>query len=315
MLSGLLDWRWVFLVNVPACLAAAVLASRVLPERREPSPAPADVAGAVLATSGLAALVLTLTLAEARGPGAGATLAALATALVLLAALAAVEARAADPLLDRALLRRRGVVGPNAVAAVLTACTTPPLFLCTLYAQDVLGLGPAEAGLLFPPVNLAVVAGSLAGPRIAAAVGEGRAMAGGLLTVAAGALALLGIAPSGTALPALLAGFVLLGAGLGVASVASTARGTAALGGADQGLASGLLATSAQLGTVLGLAVVVPLAAARTEALGGGAAAHVAGFEIGFVLAAALAAATAVTLLLAPRLRAVTSPRASAPCS
>jgi EmrB/QacA subfamily drug resistance transporter len=313
MLSGLLDWRWVFLVNVPACLAAAALAARILPERREPSPAPADVAGAVLATGGLAALVLSFTLAEARGPGAGATLVALATAVMLLAALAWVEARAADPLLDRALLGRHGVIGPNAVAAVLTACTTPPLFLCTLYAQDVLHLGPAEAGLLFPPVNLAVVAGSLAGPRIAAAVGESRAMAGGLLTVAAGALTLLGIAPSGTALPSLLAGFVLLGAGLGVASVASTARGTAALDGADQGLASGLLATSAQVGTVLGLAVVVPLAAARTEALGGGAAARVAGFETGFVFAAAVAAATAVTLLL--RTRAVTSPRASAPCS
>jgi hypothetical protein len=138
-------------------------------------------------------------------------------------------------------------------------------------------------------------------------------MAGGLLTVAAGALALLGIAPSGISLPSLLGGFVLIGAGLGVASVASTARGTAALDGADQGLASGLLATSAQVGTVLGLAVVLPLAAARTDALGGGPAAHVAGFEIGFVLAAALAVATAVTLLLTTR--AVTSPRASAPCS
>ena len=63
---------------------------------------------------------------------------------------------------------------------------------------------------------------------------------------------------------------MLLGLGLGVASVASTARGTEALDAADQGLASGLLATSAQLGTALGLAVVVPVAAARTAALGGG---------------------------------------------
>src|SRR5215207_9772084 len=280
-----------------------------------PTTTPADVAGAAFATTGLAALVLALTLAEVDGPGAATTLGALAAAIALLVALASVEAGAADPLLDRATLRRRGVAGPNAAAAVLTACTTPPLFLCVLYAQDVLGLGPAQAGLLFPPVNLAVVAGSLAGPRIAMAVGERRAMAGGLLTVAAGALALLGIAPDGNALPSLLAGFVLLGAGLGVASVASTARGTAALAGADQGLASGLLATSAQLGTVLGLAVVVPLAAARSEALGGDAAARVAGFELGFVLAGALAAATAVALLLNTRPRAVTSPRASEPCA
>ena len=89
---------------------------------------------------------------------------------------------------------------------------------------------------------------------------------------------------------------MLLGAGLGVASVASTLRGTEALDGAHQGFASGLLATSAQLGTALGLALVIPLTAARTAALGGGRAAEVAGYELGFVLAAAVAGAAAVAL-------------------
>ena len=279
LLSGLLDWRWIFLVNVPLCVAAAVLAPRFLAEWRHPAPARPDVAGAVLATTGLGALVLALTLAETDG---------------LLA-----EARTPDPLLDRAQLRRPGVAGPSAVAAVLTATTTPPMLFCILHAQHVLGLAPVAAGLLFPPFNLAVVAGSLAGPRVVAAAGERRAMAGGLLAVAAGALALRAIAPGAPALPSLLGGFVLLGAGLGVASVASTARGTAALGAAEQGLASGLLATSAQLGTALGLAALVPLAAGHTHALGGGPAAQVAGFELGFSLAAVLAAAAAAALAVA----------------
>jgi hypothetical protein len=94
---------------------------------------------------------------------------------------------------------------------------------------------------------------------------------------------------------------VLLGAGLGVASVASTARGTAALPGADQGLASGLLSTSAQVGTVLGLALIVPVAAARTAALGGGAAGEVGDYELGFVLSAAIAVAAAAPLALKQR--------------
>jgi MFS family permease len=299
LLSGLLGWRWIFLVNVPLCLAAAGLAPRLLPEWRDPSPARPDVAGAVLATGGLAALVLALTLAEARGPGAAPTLGALVAAVALLAGLVLVEARTPSPLLDPALLRRPGVVGPNAVAAVLTAATTPPMFFCILHAQHVLGLSPAAAGLLFPPFNLAVVAGSLAGPRVAAAIGERRAMGGGLVAIAAGALALRAIDPGAPALPSLLGGFVLLGGGLGVASVASTARGTAALGAADQGFASGLLATSAQLGTALGLAILVPLAEAATRALGGGAGARVAGFELGFALAAALAAAAAAAIGLA----------------
>jgi MFS family permease len=301
LLSGLLGWRSVFLVNVPVCAVAIALVPRVLPEARESARTRVDLAGAALSTAGLAAVVLTLTLAAARGPGAGATLAALAAAVALLVALHRVEARAADPLLNRAVLRRPGVLGPNLVAGVLTAATTPPMFLCILYAQHVLGLAPAAAGLLFAPFNLAVIAGSLAGPRIAAAVGERPAMVLGLLVIAGGALALLVIAPGAPAAPSLLGGFALLGAGLGVASVASTARGTAALEGADQGLASGLLATSAQLGTVLGLAVIVPLAAARTAALDGGPQAQVAGYQLGFVLAAALAGVAAFAVAVKAR--------------
>ena len=304
MLSGLLDWRWVFLVNVPVCAAAAALAPRVLTESRAPGSGRADVAGAVLATAALATLVLALTLAGEHGPGASATLGALVAAAVLAAALVLVERRAPDPLFGRALLRRRGVAAPNAVAAVLTASTTPPMFLCTLYAQDVLGLAPLAAGLLFPPFNLAVVAGSLAGPRVAGLLGESRAMAAGLAAVAAGALALLAIAPGAPALPSLAAGFVLLGAGLGVASVASTALGTAAADGSDQGLSSGLLTTSAQVGTAVGLAVVIPIAAARSAALGGGPGAQVAGYEAGFVIAAAVAGVAAAAVAAGARHRA-----------
>jgi hypothetical protein len=65
----------------------------------------------------------------------------------------------------------------------------------------------------------------------------------------------------------MVAGFVLSGLGLGVASVASTAKGTAAVPAARQGLASGVLNTAAQVGTALGLAVLVTLASARTGAL------------------------------------------------
>jgi len=299
LLSGLLDWRWVFLVNVPVCVVAAALAPRVLHEWRDPSPSRLDLAGALLVTTGLAALLLTLTFAETRGTTDPATLGAAGSAVVLLGALVHVEGRARDPLIDKDLLGRPGVAGPNAVALVITAATSPAALLCTLHVQHVLGLPPAAAGLLFPPLNLAVVAGSLAGPGIAARVGETAAMAGGLLTIAAGALALHAIAPDAPALSSLLGGLVLMGTGLGVASVASTARGTAALDSADQGLASGLLATNAQLGTAFGLAVIVPVASARTQELGGGAGAQVAGFELGFDLAAVLAAVGAVAIGLA----------------
>ena len=298
LLSGLLSWRWVFFVNAPVCAAAVALVPRVVPRGSAWSPARLNVASALLATAGLGALVFGLTRAQAAGLATPGALGAGAAAVILLVAFAHAERRAADPLLGRALLRRPGVVEPNLVAAVLTGTTTPPMFFCTLHAQHVLGLDPVTAGLLFPPFNLAVIAGSLVGPRVMAAFGERRAMAGGLLAVAAGAVALLAIAPGAPPVPTLLGGFVAMGSGLGVASVASTARGTAALAGPDQGLASGLLATSAQVGTVLGLATLVPIAAARTATLGAGKAAEVSGYKTGFMLAAAIAATAGIAVAM-----------------
>src|SRR4051812_17131953 len=165
LLSGLLDWRWIFLVNVPPCLLAAALAPRRLHEWRDPEPKRLDVAGALLATTGLAAVVLALTLVETGG-ARGTALAAALAGTVLLAALARVESRAPDPLLDRTMLRP--IARPSAVAAVLPGAPSPAMLLCTLHAQRVLGLDPAAAGLLFPPFNVAVIAGSLLGPRVAA---------------------------------------------------------------------------------------------------------------------------------------------------
>jgi EmrB/QacA subfamily drug resistance transporter len=301
VLSGLLGWRWVFLVSVPVCAAVIFAAARVLCEWRDPAPASLDLAGAALVTTGLGALIYAFTSAEATGPTTVQTLASLAAAIVLLAAFARVEARAADPLLGGPLLRRRDVIEPNVVAAVLAATTSPAMFFCILYAQEVRDLKPIEAGLLFPPFNVSVIAGSLAGPRVVAALGERGAMTAGLLAIAAGATALLAIAPTAGVLPSLLGGFVLMGSGLGVASVASTSRGTAALDSADQGFASGLLNASAQLGAALGVAILVPLATARTAALGGAPSAHVAGYEIGFIVVATLAAITALAIRIRPR--------------
>jgi MFS family permease len=285
VMSDALGWRSVFLVNVPVCLAAAALAPRVLRESRDRQAAPIGATAAALATGGLAAGLLALTLIERHGPLSVPTAASLAAAVILLAAFIHLERRSTHPLLDRRHLRRRGVRTPNAVAAVLTAATTPPMFLAILHAQHVLGLEPAEAGLLFPPFNLAVIAGSLLGPGIVARTGERAAMIGGLATVAAGALALHAVGPDVPPVPSLLGGFTLLGAGLGAASVASTMRGTAALEQQDQGLASGLLATSAQLGTALGLAIIVPLATTPGASL-----------ETGFTLAAALASGAALAV-------------------
>ena len=295
LLTGSLGWQWVFFVNLPVGLAGMALAPVLVPESRdEAAPRRLDVAGAVSVTAGLTLLVYGITRVEEAGLAAPVTLMSLASSGVLLVLFVAIERWVENPLVPLGVFRSRPLLGANLVALTLTAATTPPMLLCTLYVQQVLGYPPAEAGLVFPPFNLAVIGGSLLGPRVVAWAGPRITMVCGLLAISAGAVCFLGIAPhSGGYLLYLIPGFVLMGSGLGCASVASTASGTAAADGGLQGLASGLLNSAAQIGTVLGLAVLVPLSAARTDALAGKLpvdAALVEGFRLAFLGAVAIAA-------------------------
>ena len=290
-----LGWPAVFLVNVPLCAAGALAAVRVLdelPRRRgsigQPGPAgdrgrssPAgrlqelDVPGAVSVTAGLTLLVLGLTRIEAAGLTDPFALVAPAAGIAALALFLRIEQRAADPILPPRALRRPAFATATGVSVALTAATTPAMLLAILYQQGSLGRAALATGLWCVPFNLAVIAGSLLGSRLPR---PQPAMTAGLVSVAAGATALVVLSPA-----ALPPAFLLMGAGLGVAAVASTASGTAALDEADQGTAAGVLNAAAQVGTALGLAAVVTLAAAT-------------GYRTGFAAAAAIAAAAALAV-------------------
>src|SRR4051794_29848233 len=282
LLTDALGWRAVFLVNVPVGALALALVPALLEESRDERAARRlDVPGAVALTLGLTALVAGLA-RHAAAP--------LALAAGSLAAFAWLERRVPPPLGSPGSLRSPSLLRASAVAAVVTAATTPPLFLCTLYVAHVLDRDPTATGLAFAPFNLAVIGGSWLGARALGRLHPARAMAAGLAVIAAGALALLNPSVDGDVLD-LLAPFVAMGAGTGLAATASTASGTAASDPERQGLASGLLNAAAQVGTSVGLAVLVSLAAA-----GPGDGAAVAGYHRTFAGAALLAAATAVAL-------------------
>src|SRR3954447_1208329 len=220
MLGGVLTeqagWPWVFLVNVPVGVAAVARARLLVPETTAGGRGRRlDVAGAVTITAALALLVFGLTRREAAGVAAG---------LALLVVFMRIEARAPDPLLPGALLRAHGLAGANVAAAAGTASTSPAMLLCVLELQGARGLSPLHTGALFAPFNLAVISGSLAGPRAAgaggrgAAGGPGRAMAAGLAGIGGGALGLLA-ADGGHAAPVwFLPAFVAMGVSVGCAS-------------------------------------------------------------------------------------------------
>jgi MFS family permease len=298
VLGGLITeyagWRWVFAVNVPVGLVALMIALRVLPAApRQIRTSRLDLGGALTATTGLALLVYGLTSAGERGPSRPSSWLPLLLAAVAFAIFLRHEDRTADPLVPLGLLRSRPVAGANLTALAITASTTPAMYLSVLYVQDALGVPSGRASLLFLAVNLAVIAGSLAGPRLLGRLGARRTAVAGFTGIAIGITTLMTLAAEGLPVARLLSAFALIGAGLGVASVASTQTGTDAANPGYRGVASGVLNSAAQVGTATGVALLVPLAATTASSV-------MTGYRIGFLGACAIALGGVISSLLLP---------------
>jgi MFS family permease len=254
LFTEFLGWRTVFWVNLPIAALTLIAALRLLPPgetRRDTRP---DWTGAFAITATLALVVYGLS--ENRT--------ALPFALLPAALFGWRLRRSAAPVIPPRLLRRRATAGGG-----LTATTTPTMYLATLYVQQVLRLSPARASLLFPAFNVGVIAGSMGGPAVLRRVGPRRTLLAGFTAIGVGAALFAALPATGMPLGRLLTAFVVLGAGLGAASVASTEAGVEGTEPADRGVAAGLLNSCAQIGTSLGLAGLGPLAGSgRTGFLG-----------------------------------------------
>ena len=301
-----LGWEWIFFVNVPLGVVGIALSFVLLEEGREAEASRRlDLPGAVTVTAGLVLLVYGLTRAEDAGFGSVLTLGMLAVALVLVAAFVIVERSVADPLVPLKIFRTRDLAGSAMVAFANTATTSPLGVLAVVYLQEVLAYSPTLVGMLWLPCSLSVVAGSFLGSRLTGRFGARRTMASGLLGISAATLITAGISAEG-GVGYVVSGAALSGLALGCSAVASTARGTSAVDEGERGLASGLLNSSAQVGTAMGLAVLFTVAAARADALAGGettAEALVAGYRLAFFVGAGLAVAGALAALFVVRKR------------
>ncbi len=307
VLTQSINWHWIFFVNVPVGVAAAVLARRLIePDKGIGFGDGADVPGAVLITSALMLGVYTIVNPAAEyGWGAGRTLALGALSLVLLVAFIAREATARSPLMPLGIFRSRNVAGANVIQVLSVAGMFGMFFLGALYLQRILAYDALQTGLAFLPVT--IIMGTLSvryNDRLVMRFGARTMVLGGLALFMAG-LALFTRAPVGGGYVIhVLPVMVLLGTGAGLCFPALM---TIAMSGAtpsDAGLASGLINTTAQVGGALGLAVLATLSASRSnELIGDGestAAALTSGYHLAFGIGAALVAvaiAVAVTVL------------------
>jgi len=269
VITQLVGWHGNFLINLPIGVVALVAAARLFTtDHGVGLGAGADIVGAVLVTTGLSLGVYSIVRVSDLGWGSGQTLASGAAALILLAAFVARQATAGNPILPLRVLRTRQVFAANLIVVAVFAAAFGFQFLNALYLQRVFGYDPMHTGLAFlpTPVTIGVVSLGFA-PRLIARFGARAMLLTGLLGVAAGLLALSRAPVDGSYAVDILPVLVVMGSGMGLAIPAVMMLAMSGTRPEDAGLASGLVNTTQQAGSAIGLAVLATLATARTDTL------------------------------------------------
>ncbi|MDI3406845.1 MFS transporter [Streptomyces cavernicola] len=297
-LTGLASWRWIFLVNLPVAAVAVVLLPRLVPESRAGDAARLDVPGAVLGTGALVSLVYGLLQTGESGWAAPVVVGSLALAVLLAVAFLVVEARAAEPLVPWSFLSFRFRAVANGATLLFSAALYAMAFLLMVHLQTVLGYGPLTAGLAHLPYGAGILTGMWLSSRAVVRLGVRAALAGSFLITAAGLLLLSDVGPGDGYAAGVLPGMLVASLGCGLSLPALTVAALTGTTEEDAGLGSAVLSSVQQVGGAVGVAVLVALAAGRSDdasaARSGPLRAATDGFSLALTVAAALLALGAV---------------------
>jgi EmrB/QacA subfamily drug resistance transporter len=307
VISDLIDWRWVFFVNLPVALAILVGIFRLVPHDGPVKVQRIDVVGAVLITVGMLFLVYTIVQAPVRGWSDGRTIGGFAGAGALLATFLIWEIRQQEPLFPLSVLRVRGLAAADVTMVVAMAGFYSMFFFITLYMQNVLGFSPIQTGSAYIPVTLMVAIGAGVGTGVLARAGTRPVIVAGAVLGAAGIFWLSHIPVDGAYLSNLLPALLVMAFGLGGVFVGVTTAAQAGVPEEQAGLAAALINSSQWLGGALGIAIFSAIATAQTaDVLAGGGTTSVAlteGFQDALLWAAIFIAVAAVIALRSPNTR------------
>ena len=263
LLTDVVGWRWIFLVNVPIGVATVALTMRHVAAGKSADPRRLDVLGAVTLTVGLALVTAGLLRGAAANWSTNGPLAMLAGGAVALGAWAALQRRP-SAMVDRTLYRNRGFVGVTVATLGIGAGMFAMLLYLTVYLQNVLGASPLQGGLRLLPFATLVFVVPLVSRRLAIPMVSGRTL-GAALALVAGGLALMVAAGATTSWLRLLPGLVVAGLGVGLANPSIAASALAVVDVSRVGLASGVSNACRIAGITLGVA---GLGAVQRDAIG-----------------------------------------------
>jgi MFS family permease len=312
LLTETLSWRWVFFVNLPIGIAAALLSLRFIPNSRaEEKPETADVAGAVTVTGGLLVLVYAIVKTQDYGWTSGRTLGLFALAAALLGSFVAIELRSKSPLIRLGIFRMRSLTTSNISMLLVASGMFSMFYFASLYIQEILGYGPLKAGFAFLPFTFGIVIGAGAAQSLIQRLGIRIVTASGLTIATIGLALFTQITTHGSYWTEVFGGVSVMSIGMGLTFVPLTLLATTNVAHEDAGLASGIFNTSQQIGGALGLAILSTLAASRTASLQASGVARpealTSGYHVAFAVGAAFLAAGLVVLMIGIRKRHVAS--------
>ena len=271
VLTASLGWRSVFFINVPLGIFAAVVTPRFIAESRGQSTnRHLDLPGAIAVTVGLSLLVYALTEAANTSLLSSTTLILLGVASMILASFLVIEYRSKSPLMPLSFLRRGTVFIANSLALVTVSVMSGMIFLLTIYLQQIRGYSALSAGIAFLPMALIfLVVGGFLSARFVTRFGMKPVLVSSMVLLMLGFLLLSRITLDTPYFSYLLPSMLVAAFG---AAFAFTAFNIAALSGArqgEEGLASGLVNTSTQIGGPVGLAIAVTIASVVAAVVGG----------------------------------------------
>ena len=299
-----ISWPWVFYVNIPIALLVLAVTPGLMPAlaARRGS---VDLAGAITATAGLAMTVFAIVRAPEEGWGSAQTLLVVAGGVALLGLFVAIQAAVRQPLMRLSIFRTPNLAAANLAQFLLGAAWIPMWFFLNLYLQQVLGYGPFEGGAALLPMTAAIMLLMVVvAPRVVDRFGNKAPVVAGMLLLAAGMAVLALVRPDGTFAVDVLPASLIAAAGMSLAFIPSLGTAISSARPEEGGLASGIVNTSYQVGSALGLAAMTAVAASRGADQLADLGALTDGYSAAFLGAAGIAlvgALLAALLLRAPK--------------
>jgi EmrB/QacA subfamily drug resistance transporter len=269
ILTDVLNWHWIFLVNLPVGVLVYFLSLRLLPAAHGPgATGRVDVAGAITVTGALMLAVYAIINGNEEGWGSAQTLGLLAVSAALLAIFLAIEARISSPLVPLGLFRNRNVSSANVVGVLMAAGLFAYFFFSALYLQLVLEYTPLEVGLAYLPGTIIWGASSLLlSDRLVMRFGIKPPLLTGLALMVLALLLLARTPVDGNWAIDILPATIAVGIGAGIAFNPILLAAMSGVAPDQAGLASGVVNTAFMMGGAVGLAILASLADSRHASL------------------------------------------------